>query len=225
MRTLSLALAAGLIGCAAASAQSPAPAPRPASAPTAPASPATAPAGAAAAVPAPEADTVPTGVPVPRGYTIGPADVLDIVFWRDKDMSAQVTVRPDGRITLPLMNDIVAIGLTPEQLRTKLEADAARYIQDPNVTIVVKQINSRKVFITGEVAKPGSYPLNGPTSVLQLISMAGGLSEYANEKKIRVLRLEAGQQLSLPFNYKDVAEGKELAQNIELRPGDTVVVP
>ncbi len=225
MRRFSLALAIGLIGCAAAAAQSPTPAPRPASTPIAPADPATAPAGAAAAVPAPDADAMSSGVPVPKGYKIGPADVLDIMFWRDKDMSAQVTVRPDGRITLPLMHDIVAIGLTPEQLRTKLETDAAQYIHDPNVTIVVKQINSRKVFITGEVAKPGSYALTGPTSVLQLISMAGGLSEYANEKRIRILRLEAGQQLSLPFNYKDVADGKELAQNIELRPGDTVVVP
>ena len=169
--------------------------------------------------------TVPTGVPLPPGYKIGPDDVLHVMFWRDKDLTNEVTVRPDGRITLPLLNDVVAAGLTPDELRAKLMSDAQRFVEDPNVTVVVKQINSRKVFITGEVAKPGSYPLNGPTSVLQLISMAGGLSEYANEKKIRVLRLEAGQQLSLPFNYKDVAEGKELAQNIELRPGDTVVVP
>jgi polysaccharide biosynthesis/export protein len=168
---------------------------------------------------------VPTGVPLPPGYKIGPDDVLHVMFWRDKDLTNEVTVRPDGRITLPLLNDIVAAGLTPDELRAKLTSEAQRYVEDPNVTVVVKQINSRKVFITGMVGKPGVYPLAGNMTVLQLISMAGGLNEYANPKKIRILRGEAGKQQSLPFNYKDVASGSNLEQNIELKPGDTVVVP
>lgn len=171
------------------------------------------------------ATVVPTGVPLPPGYKIGPDDVLHVMFWRDKDLTNEVTVRPDGRITLPLLNDVVAAGLTPDELRSKLTSEAQRYVEDPNVTVVVKQINSRKVFITGMVGKPGAYALAGNMTVLQLISMAGGLSEYANPKKIRILRGGAGNQQSLPFNYKDVAGGNNLEQNIELRPGDTVVVP
>lgn len=169
--------------------------------------------------------TVPTGVPLPPGYKIGPDDVLHVMFWRDKDLTNEVTVRPDGRITLPLLNDVVAAGLTPDELRAKLMSDAQRFVEDPNVTVVVKQINSRKVFITGMVGKPGAYPLASNITVLQLISMAGGLNEYANTKKIRILRGASGNQQSLPFNYKDVAKGNNLEQNVELKPGDTVVVP
>jgi polysaccharide export outer membrane protein len=168
---------------------------------------------------------VPVGVPLPAGYKIGPDDVLHVMFWRDKDLTNEVTVRPDGRITLPLLNDVVAAGLTPEELRSKLTTEAQRYVEDPNVTVVVKQINSRRVFITGMVGKPGAYPLVSNMSVLQLISMAGGLSDYANPKKIRILRGAAGNQQSLAFNYKDVAGGNNLEQNVELKPGDTVVVP
>ena len=171
------------------------------------------------------ATAVPTGVPLPPGYKIGPDDVLHVMFWRDKDLTNEVTVRPDGRITLPLLNDVVAAGLTPDELRAKLTSEAQKYVEDPNVTVVVKQINSRRVFITGMVGKPGAYPLAGNMSVVQLISMAGGLSEYANPKKIRILRGEPGKQQSLPFNYRDVASGERLDQNVELKPGDTVVVP
>jgi polysaccharide biosynthesis/export protein len=168
---------------------------------------------------------VPAGAAVPSGYVIGPDDVLAVLFWRDKDMSAEVAVRPDGHISLPLINDVAASGLTPEQLRDVLTKEAAKYVEDPNVTVVVKQINSRKVFITGNVSKPGPYPLSAPTTVLQLISMAGGLLEFADSKNIVVLRTENGRQLALRFNYKDVLKRKKLQQNIELKPGDTVVVP
>ena len=102
---------------------------------------------------------------------------------------------------------------------------ANKLIEEPTVAVVVKQINSRKVFITGSVAKPGPYPLSAPTTVLQLISMAGGLTEFAKQKDIAVMRTENGKPLRFPFNYKDVAKGKNLKQNIELRPGDTVIVP
>jgi polysaccharide export outer membrane protein len=176
---------------------------------------------AAAAAAAPRA----TDPVVPPGYIIGTDDVLSIVYWKDKDMSADAKVRPDGRIALPLINEVHAAGLTPEQLHKKLTEESKKYMEDANITVVVREINSRKAFITGEVNKPGPYPLTAPTTVMQLISMAGGLREYADAKKIMIMRSENGHQISLPFNYKDVASGKKLQQNIELKPGDTVVVP
>jgi polysaccharide export outer membrane protein len=167
----------------------------------------------------------PTDPSVPPGYVIGADDLLEIVYWKDKDMSAEAKVRPDGRIALPLINEVVAAGLTPEQLQQKLTEESKKYMEDANITVVVREINSRKAFITGEVNKPGPYPLTAPTTVMQLIAMAGGLREYADAKKIMIMRSENGKQISLPFNYKDVAGGKKLQQNIELKPGDTVVVP
>jgi polysaccharide export outer membrane protein len=167
----------------------------------------------------------PAGVTPTPDYVIGPGDVLAIVFWRETDMSAEVIVRPDGRISIPLLNDVEAVGLTPEQLRERLVAAAQRVVQDPNVTVVVKQIHSRRVFITGEVGKPGPYPLLGSLNVLQLISMAGGLLEYADDKNISIMRNEKGQTTSFRFNYRDFVNRKNLKQNIELRPGDTVIVP
>lgn len=167
----------------------------------------------------------PTDPVVPPGYVIGPDDMLSIVYWKDKDMSADAQVRPDGRIALPLINEVQAAGLTPEQLREKLTEESKKYMEDASITVVVRQINSRKAFITGEIYKPGPYPLTSPTTVMQLIAMAGGLREYANAKKIVIMRSENGKQKSLPFNYKEIAEGKNLQQNIELKPGDTVIVP
>jgi polysaccharide biosynthesis/export protein len=167
----------------------------------------------------------PTDPVLPPGYVIGTDDVLSIVYWKDKDMSADAKVRPDGRIALPLINEVHAAGLTPEQLHKKLTEESKKYMEDANITVVVREINSRKAFITGEVNKPGPYPLTAPTTVMQLISMAGGLREYADAKKIMIMRSENGRQISLSFNYKDVASGKKLEQNIELKPGDTVVVP
>jgi polysaccharide export outer membrane protein len=167
----------------------------------------------------------PTDPVLPPGYIIGTDDVLSIVYWKDKDMSADAKVRPDGRIALPLLNEVQAAGLTPEQLHKNLTEESKKYMEDANITVVVREINSRKAFITGEVNKPGPYPLTSPTTVMQLISMAGGLRDYANAKKIMIMRRENGRQISLAFNYKDVAGGKKLEQNIELKPGDTVVVP
>ena len=201
--------------------QNPAPAPRtsqPAVPPTVTAPPAT----AAAASDAP---VIPKGVDLPADYVIGPDDNLDIIFWRDKDMSALVSVRPDGRVTLPLLNDIQAAGLTPDQLRTAVMAAATKFVEDPNVTVVVKVINSRKVFVTGMVAKPGPYPLMGPTTVMQALSVAGGIQEFADSKNILIMRNENGRPVAYRFNYKEVLKRKNLKQNIELKPGDTVVVP
>ncbi len=186
------------------------------------------PASAAQSVPAAAAAAVaprPTDPAVPPGYVIGTDDVLSIVYWKDKDMSADAQVRPDGRIALPLINEVQAAGLTPEQLREKITEESKKYMEDANITVVVRQINSRKAFITGEVNKPGPYPLTSPTTVLQLISLAGGLREYADSKKIVIMRTVNGKPTSLKFNYKDVVSGKNLTQNIDLKPGDTVVVP
>jgi polysaccharide export outer membrane protein len=164
-------------------------------------------------------------VAAPPGYVIGADDVLSIVFWFEKDMSGEVIVRPDGKISLPLLNEVQASGLTPEQLRASLQEAAQKYVEDGTVAVLVKAINSRKVFITGEVAKPGAYPLAGPTTVLHLIAMAGGLGEYADEGKIVVLRTDNGKPVSYRFNYNDVLNRRNVEQNIELKPGDTVVVP
>jgi polysaccharide biosynthesis/export protein len=167
----------------------------------------------------------PAGVPLPAGYVIGPEDVLTVHFWRDKDMSADVAVRPDGMISLLLVNDIKAAGHTPEELREEIIKAASKYIDDPTVTVVVKEINSRKVFITGMVGKPGPYPLTAPTTVMQLLSMAGGVHEFAKSKNIMILRKENGREVAIRFNYDDVRRGRNLRQNIELQPGDTVIVP
>jgi polysaccharide biosynthesis/export protein len=176
----------------------------------------TAPAAAAAVAPS---------VPVPTEYIIGADDVMSVVFWRDKELSADVTVRPDGKISLPLLNEIQAAGLTPAQLKDRIAEEAKKYVEDPTVTVEVKTINSRKVFITGEVNKRGAYSITGSMTVLQLISIAGGLGDYAKGEKIVIVRNEGGKQISFKFNYKEVTNQQKLAQNIELKPGDTVVVP
>jgi polysaccharide biosynthesis/export protein len=162
---------------------------------------------------------------LPPDYVIGPDDVLDVRFWKDQDMSGEVVVRPDGRISLPLLNDVPAAGLTPEQLRTRLMEEARRYVETPNATVIVKTINSRKVFITGQVDKPGPYPLTSRITVVQLIAMAGGLREYADAGKILIMRTDNGRVIPLRFDYTKLAEGRNVSQNVELRPGDTVIVP
>jgi polysaccharide biosynthesis/export protein len=165
------------------------------------------------------------GVVLPPRYVIGPADVLTIVFWRDKDLSVDAKVRPDGKISLPLLNDVEAAGFTPEELRLRLIEQAAKYVKEPNATVIVREINSRNVFITGNVGKPGSYVLHNDMNVLQLIAQAGGLLEYADRGNIRIIRNGREGAQYLPFNYKDVSKGKHLEQNILLQPGDTVIVP
>jgi polysaccharide export outer membrane protein len=172
---------------------------------------------AKAAVPGPAVTTEP-------GFTIGPEDVLGIMVWREQEMSGDVTVRPDGMITLPLVRDIKAAGNTPDQLADAIQTALREYITDASVTVVVRQMNSRKVFITGEVAKPGAYPLTSTMTVMQLIAVSGGLTEWADTGGISVIRVEAGNSRTLPFDYKNVARGRKPEQNVVLRPGDTVVV-
>jgi polysaccharide export outer membrane protein len=169
----------------------------------------------------------PPGIVPPPDYVIGAEDVLSVRYWRDKDMSTDVTVRPDGRISLPLLNEVAAAGLTPAQLRDRLMEESKKYIEEPNISVVVMTINSRKVFLTGEVAKPGPYPLLTPTTVLQLIALAGGFKDYANTGNVRIVRNENGRMVNYKFDYKAVTSGKKsaLVTNIELKPGDTIVVP
>jgi polysaccharide export outer membrane protein len=165
------------------------------------------------------------GAAVPPAYVIGAEDVLGVLVWREPEMSGDVTVRPDGIITLPLIGEMVAAGLQPGALRDQIQSAAARYLTDAKVMVVVRQVHSRKVFITGEVTTPGAYPLAGPRNVMQLIALAGGLTEFADANNITIMRTENGRQRSFKFHYKDVARGKALAENLLLQPGDTVVVP
>lgn len=168
----------------------------------------------------------PVAVAVPADFVLGPEDTLTISFWKDQEMTQTgVVVRPDGKITLPLLGDIEAAGLSPDALKEAVQKSALRFIEDPTVTVVVTAINSRKVFITGEVANPGAFPLVAPRTVMQIIALAGGLNEYADKKNISIVRSENGKTVSFKFNYNDVSKGKNLEQNIQLKPGDTVIVP
>jgi polysaccharide export outer membrane protein len=179
--------------------------------------PASAPAARQAAAAAAPAAAVTT----PPDYVIGPGDVLTISYRYEKDMNGDYLVRPDGKITLNLLNDIDAKGLTPEALRDRLTQASLKLYVDPTITVVVKEINSRKVSILGGVQKPGQYNILGPMTVLDLIAQSGSLKDFVDGKKIRILR---GDQQFL-FNYKEVLEGKNIKQNIPLKPGDNVLVP
>jgi polysaccharide biosynthesis/export protein len=156
-------------------------------------------------------------------YRIGEQDVLVITVWREPELSATVMVRPDGKITLPLVNDVEAGGLSTDELKTLLTEKLRPFVNLPQVTVSVREINSRKVFVIGQVAREGSYRINSNTTVLQIIAEAGGLRDFANRKGIYVLRHQSSGQVKLNFNYDKVIHGKD--DNIQLRPGDTIVIP
>ena len=158
-------------------------------------------------------------------YVIGPQDVLDISVWKEPELTRPVPVRPDGKISMPLLNDVQAAGKTPLQLSADITAGLKKFVTDPQVTVIVTTINSQRVFILGEVNRAGAYPLLPNMTVLQALSSAGGFTIYANLKKIYVLRVEDGKQVKHPFNYKDVLAGKAADQNIFVKAGDTIVVP
>jgi polysaccharide export outer membrane protein len=162
---------------------------------------------------------------VPAKFIIGVGDVLLITFWREQNLSGDVVVRPDGRISVPLLNDVQAAGATPEQLARDLAAAAGKFVDDPDVSVIVKEIHSRRVFLVGQVAAPGMVTLTGDMNVLQLLAVGGGLLEYADRKHILITRSESRQEKRFKFNYDDVLKGKNLKQNIVLQSGDTVVVP
>ncbi|HEY6182128.1 MAG TPA: polysaccharide biosynthesis/export family protein [Terriglobales bacterium] len=158
-------------------------------------------------------------------YKIGPQDVLRIDVWKEPDISRTIPVRPDGKITVPLLNDVQAAGLTAMQLAASLRDSLSKYLTNPQVTVTVTEINSRRVYITGEVVRAGALPLLPGMTVLQALSSSGGFTQFAKTKNIYVLRTEDGKQVKHPFNYKEVVKGNLQDQNILLQPGDVIVVP
>lgn len=168
----------------------------------------------------------PSAPALPEDYVIGLEDILSVNVWKEPELSVkEVVVRPDGKISVPLVGDIQASGLTPMQLQERVSGRMKEYVAAPSVTIVVLRIGSRSVSIVGQVAKPGIYYLGAPMTVLELLARAGGIGPDAEEKKIAIVRTEGGKTVSYRFNYKDVSKGKHLEQNIELKNGDTVIVP
>jgi polysaccharide export outer membrane protein len=163
--------------------------------------------------------------PADPTYVIGAQDVLDISVWKDPELTQTVPVRPDGKISMPLLNDIQAAGLTPDQLKIQITDGLKKFMTDPIVTVIVTQINSQRVYITGEVTHAGAFPLLPGTTILQALSSAGGFTQFANEKKIYMFRTVNGKRIVFPFNYKDVIHGKNMNQNVVLQAGDTIVVP
>jgi polysaccharide export outer membrane protein len=164
--------------------------------------------------------------PHDNSFVIGNNDQLSIHVWKEPDVSRSLPVRSDGRISLPLVGEVQAAGRTPLQLEQDIAGKLAHFITDPQVTVMVQQINSEKFNILGQVAKPGTYPLTLPTTILDAIALAGGFRDFAKQKGIYVLRQNAkGADLRIPFNYKDVIKGRNPEQNILLEPHDTIVVP
>jgi polysaccharide biosynthesis/export protein len=163
----------------------------------------------------------PAPVVDPRTYVIGAEDVLFIRVWREQDFTAQYVVRPDGKITIPLIGDVQAAGLTPERLGEQLKQGLADFINGPDVSVSLLQVNSKKYYITGEVARVGEFSLVVPTRIFDALSNAGGFRDFANKKKIIIMR---GSE-RIRFNYQDILKGKNLEQNIFVENGDTIVVP
>jgi polysaccharide biosynthesis/export protein len=156
-------------------------------------------------------------------YVIGPEDVLHIAVWKENDLTATLPVRPDGKISLPLLNDVQASGLTPQQLADSVTEKLRKYIADPRVTVVVTAINSKRIYLVGEVSHVGATPMLPNMTVLQALSSAG-INQFAKTKGIYVLRMENGKQQKLPVNYRKLVKG-DVQQNYVLQPGDTIVVP
>jgi polysaccharide export outer membrane protein len=158
-------------------------------------------------------------------YTIGAEDVINIAVWKEPDFSATVPVRPDGKVSLALIGDIQAAGKTPAEMAEDLTALLKKYIAEPRVTVMVTAMNSRRVFLLGEISRPGPIVITPAMNVLQAIAAAGGPTAYANSKKCYVLRTVNGTQTKLPFNYKEALKGNSPEQNVLLKSGDTIVVP
>jgi polysaccharide export outer membrane protein len=158
-------------------------------------------------------------------YVIGPEDVLYIHVWREDALSRTIPVRTDGKISMPLIQEIQAVGLTPLKLKEVLTERLKEFIDTPNVSVTVMEANSFKVYVSGQVRTPGVYRLRGETTVLQIIPMAGGFTDWANQKKILVIRKESGKEKRITVNYKKIIEGDESSSDVILRPGDTIIVP
>jgi polysaccharide biosynthesis/export protein len=179
--------------------------------------------GCAAAAPAQRPNPRPE---VPEVYTIGPEDVLEIAVWQNQDLSRTVTVRPDGMISLPLINDVQAAGLTPEGLKTEIARKLIDFLKGtPELSVIVVEANSRKFYVQGEVRTPGTYPLRSPTTVSQAITLAGGFTEFAKKNKIRVIRRCHGAPEVMEVNYRSIIKAGSPEDDFPLMPGDTILVP
>jgi len=159
-------------------------------------------------------------------YKIGPQDVLRIDVWKEPEVSrAGLPVRPDGKVSLPLLNDVQAAGLSPLELSNVISEGLKKFMNNPQVTVTVLDINSKRVYVTGEVRRPGAFAMLPHMTVLQALTNSGGFTQFARIKGIYVLLNEGGKQVKYPFNYKDVIKGNHPEQNIEMQPGDLIVVP
>jgi polysaccharide export outer membrane protein len=160
---------------------------------------------------------------VPASYKIGPGDVLHILVWAEPQLTETAVVRPDGKVSMPLVSEVAVAGLTPEAVQQTLTERLIEFVHKPRVTVTVQEIHSRMVYITGEVQRPGAYPLLDAMSVVQLVARAGGLTDFAKQKQVYVLRAVSTTRVNV--NYEKVVRGQAPKQNVELAPGDTVVVP
>ena len=158
-------------------------------------------------------------------YLIGVADVLTVSVWKSEDLSAQVPVRPDGVITLPLVGEVLVAGKTPAEVREDLNQKYADFVSAPTISVVVNEINSRMIYIVGEVSSSGAYAIVQPLRVMQALALAGGLTEYAKKDQVVVLRQQQTQEQRISLSIKDIANGRKPEDNIRLRPGDTIIVP
>lgn len=159
------------------------------------------------------------------GYLVGPEDVLEISVWREESLQREVLVRPDGRISFPLVGDLQVAGSTPSEIQSKLSERLKKFIPDPVVTVVVTKVGGYKIYIIGQVKKSGQYAVGRYLDVVQALALAGGLTPYAAENKIKIFRRENGQQKIIPFRYEDIKKGRGLEQNIILKSDDLIVVP
>ena len=165
------------------------------------------------------------GAAVPEGYKLQPGDLLQVVVWRETDLQNEVLIRPDGGITFPLAGDLQAAGLTTDELRQELETRVRKLVPGAVITVSVKAPNGNRVFVIGKVNHPGDFPLLRPIDVMQAISMAGGITPFADGNGIRILHREGGRLVSVRFRYGEVTKGRHLEQNVLLQSGDTVIVP
>jgi len=175
-----------------------------------------------------EADSKPTAAAATpattdQDYHIGPQDVLQIDVWKEPEITRTIPVRPDGKISLPLLSDVQAEGLTAMELASRIREGLTKYLNNPQVTVIVTQINSQRIFLNGEVGRPGAMPLLPGMTALQALSSAGGFTQFAKIKGTYILRKENGKQVKIPYDYKDVQKGKK--DDITLLPGDVIVVP
>jgi polysaccharide export outer membrane protein len=160
-----------------------------------------------------------------KDYVIGPDDVLDVNVWKEQELTRSLQVRPDGKISMPLLGDVQAAGMTPGQLAQNVSEKLKKFLTAPQVTVILTQINSQRVYVMGEVTRPGAYPVLPGMTILQAISSAGGLTQFANSKKIFLMRDENHIQTKYPFSYKEVLDGRKAEENLPVKAGDTIVVP